>query len=208
MTVITRKSELARRLANRDPERAAQEIAEVERVAREALKEVRSAVSGFRQTDFSTELAQARVALQSGLIHLETEVDAIGIDPATEQVLALALREATTNVLRHSGADSCWIRLEELTDQVRLTVQDNGKGTAERDRPGPGGMGLIGMRERVAALGGELTVENKGGTSVSIPLPTVLPADEAARSIGPIRFKPQLEGCGAEPSRAPSGGKE
>ncbi len=207
LTVITRKAELARRLADKDPARAAVEIGEVEQVAREALKEVRSAVSGFRQTDLSTELAQARVALQSALIHFQSEVDAIDLDPATEQVLALALREATTNVLRHSQADSCRVRLENLDDRVRLTVRDNGKGATESDEEGREGMGLTGMRERVTALGGDFKVDSQGGISVTITLPVLQRTDSAARSGAPSRVEPQLGGCGVEPSGAPSGAK-
>jgi two-component system sensor histidine kinase DesK len=202
LTVITRKSELARRLANKDPERAATEIAEVEAVARDALKEVRTAVSGFRQTDFSTELAQARVALQSALIHFEAEVDTIDIEPATEQVLALALREATTNVLRHSQADSCRVRLDNLGDRVRLTVQDNGKGAAGSDGPGKGGLGLTGMRERVSALEGEFEVESRGGTSVTITLPISQAAGAAAASKRQIQGENPLSSCSPEPSGA------
>jgi len=202
LTVITRKAELARRLAEKDPARAALEIGEVEQVAREALREVRSAVSGFRQTDFSTELAQARVALQSALIHFEAETDAIDLDPATEQVLALALREATTNVLRHSQASSCQVRLENLSDRVRLTVNDNGKGAPGKDSQTSNGMGLTGMQERVTALGGDLKVDGRGGTSITITLPVTRRSDSAARTSGPLQIEPQFGGCGAKPSGA------
>ncbi len=202
LTVITRKAELARRLAEKDPARAALEIGEVEQVAREALKQVRSAVSGFRQTDFSTELAQARVALQSALIHFEAETDAIDIDPAIEQVLALALREATTNVLRHSHADSCRVRLENLSDRVRLTVNDNGKGAPGQDSQTSGGMGLTGMQERVAAIGGDFNVDGRGGTSITITLPVLQPSENTTRVGQPSRGKPLLGSCGPEPSGA------
>ena len=177
LTVITRKAELARRLSEKDPERAAQEIAEVEDVARTALKEVRAAVTGIRQTDFSTELAQARVALQSALIHFESQIDDFEIDQASEQVLALALREATTNVLRHSEANTCRVRLESLDDHVRLIVHDNGKGGEAK-----GGLGLAGMRERVTILGGSFAVEGVGGTTIAISLPANRPADSATIS--------------------------
>lgn len=207
LTVITRKAELARRLAEKDPERAALEIAEVEQVARDALKEVRSAVSGFRQTDFATELAQARVALQSALIHFEMQADAIDIDPATEQVLALALREATTNVLRHSQADSCRVRLENLEDRVRLTVRDNGRGTADSDSPGSEGMGLTGMRERVSALGGDFSVAGQGGTSVTITLPVLQPSENTTLASLPSRATAPSTCGNPEPSAAPSGAK-
>jgi len=177
LTVITRKAELARRLAEKDPARATQEINEVENIARDALKEVRSAVTGFRQTDLRTELTQARVALQSALIHFEAETDSIDIDEASEQVLALALREATTNVLRHSGANTCRIQLENLDDQVRLTVRDNGKGGNAKE-----GQGLAGMRERVTALGGQFAVEGKGGTTITVTLPVTQPAAASTKS--------------------------
>jgi len=203
LTVITRKAELARRLAEKDPARAALEIGEVEQVAREALKEVRSAVSGFRQTDFSTELAQARVALQSALIHFEAETDAIDLDPATEQVLALALREATTNVLRHSQASSCRVRLENLSDRVRLTVNDNGKGAPGKDSQTRGGMGLTGMQERVTAIGGDFNVDSRGGTSITITLPVLQPSENTTRVGQPSRGTPPQGSCGPEPS--PSG---
>jgi len=202
LTVITRKAELARRLAEKDPARAALEIGEVEQVAREALREVRSAVSGFRQTDFSTELAQARVALQSALIHFEAETDAIDLDPATEQVLALALREATTNVLRHSQASSCRVRLENLSDRVRLTVNDNGKGAPGKDSQTRGGMGLTGMQERVTAIGGDFNVDSRGGTSITITLPVLQPSENTTRVGQPSRGTPLLGSCGPEPSGA------
>jgi len=177
LTVITRKAELANKLAERDPERAAQEITDVEDVARNALQEVRAAVTGFRQTDFATELAQARVALQSALIHFESQTDDLEIDKASEQVLALALREATTNVLRHSGANTCRVRLENLGGQVRLIVHDNGKGGEAKE-----GMGLAGMRERVTALGGEFAVDRQGGTTITVSVPLTRRAETAMGS--------------------------
>ncbi len=181
LTVITRKAELARRLSEKDPARATREIAEVEEIARQALKEVRSAVTGFRQTDFPTELAQARVALQSARIHFEAQTEAIDIDKASEQVLALALREATTNVLRHSGANTCRVQLQPVGDQVRLTVYDNGKGGETK-----GGMGLAGMRERVTALGGTFAVDGTSGTTVTVSLPVDSASTSGSRSQRPL----------------------
>lgn len=175
LTVITRKAELARCLSEKDPERATREIAQVEEIAREALQEVRSAVTGYRQTDLSTELAQARVALQSALIHFEAVTDHIEIDATSEQVLALALREATTNVLRHSEASSCHVQLKHLDDRVRLTVHDDGKGGDPEE-----GLGLKGMRERVLALGGEFSVIGKGGTTIAVTLPSTGRGDRVA----------------------------
>lgn len=190
LTVITRKAELARRLADIDPDRARQEIGDVESIARDALKEVRSAVTGFRQTDLETELAQARVALQSALIHFETKIEPFNLDAASEQVLALALREATTNVLRHSAANSCHVHVETLGDQVRLTVRDDGKGGDTKE-----GSGLAGMRERVTALGGQFSVESKGGTIVTVSVPMT---DKAEKEPSSPCFPSDLEPTGAK----------
>lgn len=194
LTVITRKSELARRLSEKDPARATQEIAEVEEIARQALKEVRSAVTGFRQTDFPTELAQARVALQSAQIHFEAQTDEIDLDEASEQVLALALREATTNVLRHSEANTCRVQLQSVADQVRLTVHDNGKGGEAK-----GGLGLAGMRERVTALGGTFDVKGTSGTTITVSLPLAQAAEAVVVPEATPTFLP--------PDPEPSGAK-
>jgi two-component system sensor histidine kinase DesK len=194
LTVITRKAELARRLSEKDPARATQEIAEVEEISRQALQEVRSAVTGFRQTDFPTELAQARVALQSARIHFEAQTEAIDIDKASEQVLALALREATTNVLRHSGANTCRVKLQPVGDQVRLIVYDNGKGGETK-----AGMGLAGMRERVTALGGTFAIDGTSGTTVTVSLPVDRPRQAAVVPETASTFLP--------PDPEPSGAK-
>lgn len=172
LTVITRKAELAKKLAESDPPRAAREIAEVEEVARKALKEVRHAVTGFRLTDLATELAQARVALQSAAIHFEADVSEVALDEDREHVLALALREAATNVLRHSGATSCRVTLQEKNGVLRLSVRDNGIGG-----DATAGSGLSGMWERVTALGGTVDRQVQGGTTLVVSLPTGRAAD-------------------------------
>lgn len=166
LTVVTRKAELARKVLTSDPDRAAREMKDVEDVSRGALTEVRHAVTGYRLTDFATELAQARVVLQSAFVHFEADTDEMVLDEPTQHVLAMTLREATTNVLRHSGANTCRVRLEDLGERVRLTVRDNGRGGT-----GLEGAGLTGMRERVTALGGELERQGKGGTTLVVTLP-------------------------------------
>ena len=201
LTVITRKAELARRLSEKDPQRATQEIAEVEEVARKALKEVRSAVTGYRQTDLATELTQARVALQSAQIHFEAQVAEVDIDEASEQVLAMALREATTNVLRHSEANTCRVQLENLGDQVRLTVHDNGQGGETKE-----GQGLAGMRERVTALGGTFAVNGQSGTAITVSLPVIqIDDDVATADAGTGALEPTVPLMTPDPE--PSGAK-
>ncbi|HYG62023.1 MAG TPA: sensor histidine kinase, partial [Thermoanaerobaculia bacterium] len=129
LSVITLKAELAGKLLNRDPERAAEEIHEVERISRDALREVREAVVGYRSEGLKAELARARLALESSGIAFEYLLTPLDVDPARETVLALAVREAVTNVIRHAGARSCRIAVEQgAGGVVRLEVRDDGRG--------------------------------------------------------------------------------
>jgi two-component system sensor histidine kinase DesK len=173
LSLITLKAELAGKLLGRDPESARREIGELERISRDALKEVRSAVSGYRAEDLRAELARARMALDTAEVAFVAPAgSAIPLDltPAEDSALAFALREAVTNVVRHAGARSCQVRIEALGDAVRLEVADDGRGA-----PGtPEGAGLSGMRERLAALGGRVereSGEEGRGTRLVITLP-------------------------------------
>ena len=127
LSLVILKSELASKLAERDPERARDEIRDVERIAREALAEVRSAVAGYRSGGLENEISHARNALASAGVALETQVDKTQLPPAHEAVLALALREAVTNIVRHAGARHCRIQLQATDAQCVLVVADDGR---------------------------------------------------------------------------------
>jgi two-component system sensor histidine kinase DesK len=139
---------------------------EVERISREALREVRSAISGYRSEGLSAELARARLAMESAGVRLDLVVDPVALDPVQETVLALALREAVTNVARHAQAKTCRISLEATDEAVRLEVRDDGRGAQA-----PEGTGLSAMRERVEGIGGEMEREIDGGTVLTVTLP-------------------------------------
>jgi two-component system sensor histidine kinase DesK len=159
LSLIALKSELARRLATIDPARSQQEMADVEEAARRALAEVRDAVSGYRQVTCAQALAEARAALTGAGITVRLP-DAVPVLPGgVDAALGWVVREATTNVLRHSGAGRVTVELIEDGGQAVLTVTDDGAGTAERVTVlgTTSGSGLAGLRERVAVLGGELT---------------------------------------------------
>lgn len=166
LSVIVLKAELAGKLLSRDPSRAEAEIRDVERISREALGEVRAAVRGYRG-GLQAEIAQARTALSTAGVAFECEAAPLALQPAQDGVLALALREAVTNVLRHADARACRVRLEPTDGGARLVVEDDGRGGG-----GPEGAGLQGMRERVAALGGRIERATAGGTRLSVWLPT------------------------------------
>ncbi|WP_254068700.1 sensor histidine kinase [Streptomyces sp. TM32] len=162
LSLITLKSELAGRMLPDRPEDAAQQVADIERVSRQAMVDVREAVSGYRRPRLAVELAGARAALRTAGIAVTVdpalEGDYRGLAADEEGALAWALREAVTNVLRHSGAHRCELLLSEEweADERRflcLTVLDDGAGPPRAQHDGNG---LSGLRERLGAAGGRL----------------------------------------------------
>ena len=158
LSLITLKSELAGRMLPDHPDKAAQQVADIEQVSRQALVDVREAVTGYRRPRLSAELAGTQVALTAAGVTAETpaEPDLTGVPEESESALAWALREAVTNVVRHSGATRCTIELlrrQTLDGPVlELAVEDNGSGG-----PGDGpGNGLTGLTERLEKTGGTL----------------------------------------------------
>lgn len=169
LSVVALKSELARKLIDRDVDAARTEIAEVERVARDSLAQVRNAVSGIRSTALSAELLAATALLEAQGVKVKCETENVRLPHDRETVLALSLREAATNVRRHSGAKVVTIRVRKESAAVVMEVADDGRG----GRIVPGN-GLNGMRERLDTVGGSLTLwpNPAGGTLLraSVPL--------------------------------------
>ncbi|MEO8200927.1 MAG: histidine kinase, partial [Gemmatimonadota bacterium] len=120
LSLIILKSELAARLADRDPARAAKEIREVEAISRQALSEVRRAITGDRAGSLASEMARVAVTLESAGVAVEATAPPIRLTPTQESILALAVREAGTNIIRHANASRCDIRLTEIGGQCRL----------------------------------------------------------------------------------------
>lgn len=179
LSVIILKSELASKLFERDKDQAQAEITEVEQIAREALAEVRQAVRGYRSGSLSEEFARAQATLETAGVRAECEIPqaALGrreLSPTQETVLALVMREAVTNVVRHSGAEVCRLRLERQEDEYRLEVADNGRGSS-----GGEGNGLRGMRERLEALGGTMKRDGSRGMRITATLPLFRAQQEA-----------------------------
>jgi len=172
LSVIALKSELAGRLIKTTPGLAANEVDDIEQVARDALREVRDAVAGYRQPSLSAELAGAREALTAAGIELRAEGEHMPLPPAVEAVLAWAVREGVTNVMRHSQAKRCTVRIFKKDGSAAVEVVDDGRGGT----PEPGS-GLHGLRERVLERGGTLTAEplpHEGfRLRVTVPLPEV-----------------------------------
>lgn len=154
LTVITVKAELASKLfAAGAPERAGIEIADVESLSRAALADVRATVSGLRQVGLASELASARSALHAAGIEPGLPSATAEVPERLRELFAWAVREGTTNVIRHSGAQTCEITLTSCAVRVR----DDGRGPGWSDAA-PTGHGLVGLRERAGALGAHVTV--------------------------------------------------
>lgn len=167
LSLITLKLELSRKLIDRDPAAARLEISEAEKVARHALAEVRSAVTGIRAADIAAELAAARLLLESSGVALDYAAPP-GMPADVERPLALVLREAATNIARHAGASHASVSFEAAGGTVRMRISDNGRGGVDAR-----GNGLDGMGERIRALGGRLEIASPpgSGTCVQVEVP-------------------------------------
>ena len=170
LSVIVLKAELAGKLATVSPDRVTAEVADIERVARQALADVRDAVSGYREATLASEIEQARSALAAAGITVDVEPMTDQLSSPAENVLAWAVREGVTNVIRHAGAKAARIRLVRQDGHAELELTDDGRGASEF-RPGNG---LIGLRERVAGRKGSVefgpAVDGGFRLHVSIPL--------------------------------------
>lgn len=168
LSLITLKLELSRKLFERDPAASKRELAEAETVAREALAQVRSAVTGIRATDLAAELASAKLMLESAGVQLDYGPTPAGLPPDVERGLALVLREAVTNICRHAEAAQAQVEFTREDKAVQLRISDNGCGGVTVD-----GNGLSGMRDRIRALDGSLSVDSPrgGGTRLLVRVP-------------------------------------
>lgn len=162
LTVVAVKAELAGRLLEVDHSRAAVEIADVERLAREALADVRSTVGAYREVTLATELAGARAALDAAGIEADLPSTAVDLPEARSELFGWAIREGVTNVVRHSGARRCTVRVfpdrVEVLDDGRGPVRGDGGDASATGTDQPGGHGLLGLRERAEQAGGRVTV--------------------------------------------------
>ena len=157
LSVIVLKAELAGRLVTLDPTRATAEIGDVEKTARSALAEIREAIGGYRSRGLAAEIEAARLTLDAAGVTLVAEsspAPTAALSPQEETALALVLREAVTNIVRHARATTCRLRFITEEGNRCLVVEDDGQHAVARE-----GNGLRGMRERVESLGGHFSLE-------------------------------------------------
>jgi two-component system, NarL family, sensor histidine kinase DesK len=172
LTVVSVKAELAARLVQLAPERAEAEIGDIQRLAREALADVRSAVGGYRDVSLGAELARAHSALVAAGIEPELPSSPDVVPAGRQELFGWVVREGVTNVVRHSEAKRCWVRLSAQS----IEIVDDGRGPGDPGPdPGPAGAGsgLRGLRERVSAAGGTVSVGRPpdGGFTLRVSMP-------------------------------------
>ena len=167
LTLIALKADLAARLLPSDGAAANDEVRAVAALAREGLADVRAALAGLSGGSLARETAAAEDALRTAGLHVEMRGDAAGLPPGAGSVLAMALREAVTNVIRHADARQCRVTVESDHDRLRLMIEDDGRGGRFRE-----GAGLTGMRQRLVAAGGTLAIEPQApGTRLVATVP-------------------------------------
>jgi two-component system sensor histidine kinase DesK len=200
LSVIALKAELARRMLADGPDDAAKEVAELEQVARGALSEVREAVSGYRQPTLDGELAGARMALSAAGIEADIQQARVSLDPAVEAVLAWAVREGATNVIRHSGARHCTLKISATLTDASVEVIDDGRGAGDAadghvprgagvtsraraatgvDAPTPVGVASGAAVPNPADLSGRVAIRAGEASAADVPMPAV-----AANGVG------------------------
>jgi two-component system sensor histidine kinase DesK len=177
LSVVVVKSEAARRLAPRDLDAALTQVADIEAVGRQALTEIREAVTGYRDGSLATELDRARSALGAAGIDAVVRESGPPLPSQAEALLGWVVREGATNVIRHSGARSCAIALTGAEGRVRLEITDDGSGASSAAT----GNGLKGLAERLATAGGSL--QTGPGDRKGFRLVAELPVEEEAHAV-------------------------
>lgn len=178
LSLITLKSQLVEKLAAKDTERAQAEAREIQRTSRAALRQVRELVSDMRAVTVAEALAEAGEILRAADIAFEVEGDPqlTGVSDLTQNIVSLCIKEAVTNIVKHSRATRCAVTIETAPAEVRLQIEDNGIGLSSRNAGGDGGSGegmssplgglgdsaagngLKGMAERLSLIDGALSV--------------------------------------------------
>lgn len=174
LSLITLKSQLVEKLIVKNPERASTEAKEITQTSRTALKQLRELISDMRMITVEVEIEQIKAILQAANIELEVkqEASASSLSPIEQNILGMCLREAVTNVVKHSKATRCTVSVLESQGELTLTVEDNGIGLANQNHDGNG---IRGMKERIALIDGfvELGTINPG-TLLIVKVPVVI----------------------------------
>ena len=179
LSLIGLKSDLARKLIYNNPEKARDELKDVQQTARTALNEVRKMVANMRGIRLKDEIVRVKQILKAAQIKFISNQDytLTNVSLLTENILSMCLKEAVTNVVKHSEAQTCFVTIEHTQNESILIVRDDGtRGVKEEDLNK--GSGLIGMRERMEFVNGSLEIIANNGTTLIIKVPNVVRLSE------------------------------
>ncbi len=170
LTGISLKAELALKTLDKSPLIAQQQLNEILEISRNTLQEVRTAVSGYRQSTIETEIINARVGFATLGIRFSSDICSFDLEPEIEQALAWVIREGATNVMRHSKADHCHISLKVQQNQLSLMIHDNGleNGTINETAEHYVGTGIISMRQRCNAIQAKFYLSQNEGFLITV----------------------------------------
>lgn len=173
LSLITLKSQLVGKLVAKQPERAREEAKEIEKTSRSALKQVRELVSDMRAVTVAEELDRVRSILETAGMDYYFEGDAKleDVPYLSQNILSLCLKEAVTNVVKHSKAKSCTVVVKQTAGEAILAVKDDGIGLTEQSEDGNG---LKGMAERLALIEGKLETYSREGTELVVRIPVIV----------------------------------
>ena len=168
LSVITAKADLAQRVIDTNPIKAKQEMKEVHKTGRQALRQIRDVIAGLENTTIATELAHARYLLETANIHVEITNISQTLTPSYQHALGMMIREATTNIVKHAGATRCQIGFQHDATSIYLRISDNGSGKDFEPKAG-----LSNINFRADQLGGAYDIKSKSGqgTVLNITLP-------------------------------------
>ncbi|NUH84978.1 sensor histidine kinase [Bacillus firmus] len=175
LSLIGLKSDLARKLISKDPDQAKDELIDVQQTARTALNEVRKMVSQMRGIRLKEEIILVKQILKAASIEFigDEDIKLKNVSLFLENILSMCMKEAVTNVVKHSKATECRIRIEQNWNEVSITVRDNGVGMNPSTDVGKGS-GLLGLGERLDFVNGSLEIVSENGTTIIMKVPTVV----------------------------------
>ncbi|MFO1443809.1 sensor histidine kinase [Bacillus sp. Bva_UNVM-123] len=175
LSLIGLKSDLARKLVVKDPEQARSEMKDVQQTARTALNEVRKMVSQMRGIRVKEELVRIKQILKAAEIQykFDGEMKLTNVSVFLENILSMCLKEAVTNIVKHSRATICEIKIEQTPNAISMVISDNGIGITEDDDLSKGN-GIKGMKERLEFVNGTLNISSNSGTTIKMKIPSVV----------------------------------
>lgn len=193
LSMIGLKSDLAMRLIDRDTDKAKIELKEIRQTASIALKEVRELVANMRTTRFEDEMLRVSQILDAAEMEFvfDGDIDSLKVPPLVENVLSMCVKEAVTNIVKHSEATKCEIAFHQNFKEIYLVVRDDGVGISQKQAFKEGN-GLRGMQERLEFINGSFKLESDKGTTLTITIPVTIRHEDVSDKVEALQKQAQI----------------